>query len=275
VTKRPHGIQRYQTDRCRCFTCRIAKAEYRRRCEAGQVGGYTDAAPVREHLLALRAAGYGTRRLMSVTGVSRPTLRRLAASPATVHSKVAAALLAIPVGPPPPPRRYVPSLGTHRRLQALAALGWSFAQQAERVGMPQSQLLRTLSNPTLEPVNADRIRALYDDLSMRVPEPTVWVARIQERSRLHRYFPPLAWDDERLDDPEALPCLLPPVEPVDRDLELLVQHLVAGHPVEPTVDAIREVIRRMPDAKNREIAKAIGRSPQWISDIRQRMKAAA
>lgn len=273
MKERPHGIQRYQTDRCRCFTCRLAKAEYRRRCEAGRIDGYVDAGPVREHFHALRSAGYGTRRIESLAGVSRPTLRRLAMSPATVHRKVAAAVLAIPVGPPPPPRRYVPSIGTHRRLQALAALGWSLTYQAKRAGMPQSQLLRTLANPSLEPGNARKVSALYDDLSMQVPEPSAWVARVREKARLDRWFPPLAWDEKTIDDPAALPCILPPVAPVDTGLELLVQHLAAGHPVEPTRAAIREVIRRMPDAKPAELALVVRRPAKSVADLRSRMRA--
>jgi hypothetical protein len=269
VSGRPHGLSRYQTDRCRCFTCRIAKAEYRRLADGSQMPGYVDARPVREHVEALRSAGYSTRRLWTVSGVARDTLKRLQHVDAVQH-KVAAALLALPVGAPPPPQsgRYVPSVGTHRRVHALTALGWSLSYQAKRIGMPQTQMTRTIVNPTLEPKTADRVRGLYDELSLELPKPSHWVTRVREVARLAGRFPPLAWDDETIDDPDAIPCLLPPVEPVDRELELLVQHLVAGHPVEPTVDAIREVIRRAPDRKVAEVARLAQTTPGRVSNIK-------
>lgn len=253
VSERPHGLRRYQTDRCRCFTCRIAKHRYRERSEAGLVDGYVDAEPVREHVLALQALGWGQRRLERAAGVSRDVIKRLPVV-ATVQRKVAVGLLAVPIGPPPPPPRYTSTLGTHRRINALTALGWSRAVLADRAGMRDTHMSRLMANPTLEPRNAAKFRAVYDELSMQIPAETQWTARVRERSRRACHFPPLAWDDETLDDPDALPCLLPPVEPVDRDLELLVQHVFAGHPVEPTTAAKREIVRRMPDRQAKDIA---------------------
>lgn len=270
---RPHGYSKYQVERCRCFTCALAKSEYRRRSEAGLTGKYVDAQPAREHFAKLRAAGFGTRRLADMTGVSRPTLQRLPSS-VTVHQRVAEAVLAVPVAAPPPSMRYVPAVGTKRRAWALAALGWSLTVQADLAGIGQIQLLRMLKNPTLSPRHADSVRRLYDELSMQVPAPGRSSTRVRGWAKTERLFPPLAWDDDTIDDPAALPCLLPPLEPVERDLELGVQHVVAGHHLEVSHEIRREIVRRLPDMPRVEVAALARCDPKQVNNIRRKLVSA-
>jgi hypothetical protein len=81
-----HGTRaRYTLGRCRCDDCRRANSDYaiarERRLTLASFGCAdpltVDAAEVREHLLFLRDAGVGLRRIASVTGVSRTTLYQL------------------------------------------------------------------------------------------------------------------------------------------------------------------------------------------------------
>jgi len=96
----------------------------------------------------------------------------------------------------------VSPLGTQRRLRALAAIGWRTEDLAERLGMPRRNvhLLRTKPRtPTINRTTAERVARLYEQLSGR-PGPSELT---RKRARARGWAPPMAWDDERLDDPRA------------------------------------------------------------------------
>lgn len=267
-----HGYVQYNKG-CRCFTCRLGKHEYEKNHVTGGVL-LVDAGPAREHLAALRASGFGLKRIEHATGIGRATLSRLAhAAGPTIRQTTAERLLAFRPVELSPPRRYVHALGTHRRIQALCTLGWPPAQQVAMAGLAETGSTRLLPMDQVWPATAEKIGALYERLSMTIAPPSRFATKARNRARRELFFPPLAWDDEAIDDPAALPCILPPVAPVDTGLELLVQHLAAGHPVEPTTAAIREVIRRMPEAKPAELALVVRRPAKTVADLRSRMRA--
>lgn len=68
-----HGLRMRYTTGCRCDLCRAANAAYaRERAEArrrGEANPVVPAAPVRAHILALRAAGVGRRSIADVADV--------------------------------------------------------------------------------------------------------------------------------------------------------------------------------------------------------------
>lgn len=230
----------------------------------------TSTAPVRRHLDMLREHDLGTRRVAQLAGVSRTAVENVRRNE-HMYPATAAAILA--VRPQELARRHqVDATGTARRMKALVALGWSFRAQASRAGANQDVWRRYTDVRNVLRRSEEAVKAVYDELSMRRPEgrSAVWS---REYARRWGWFPPMAWDDEVIDSPEALPCLLPPVAPVDRDLELLVQHVVAGHPVEPTWEARREIVRRMPEAKISEVAQLARCTKRQASDLRVRVKA--
>lgn len=100
-------------------------------------------------------------------------------------------------------RGLVPILGTQRRLRALAALGWSWQSLAEQAGMEKRclQRLATGERPRVQPSTHDRIVALYERLSMTVGPSSATRGYAQR----HGWMPPLAWDDDEIDDPAASP----------------------------------------------------------------------
>lgn len=92
----------------------------------------------------------------------------------------------------------VPAVGVVRRLRALAALGWPAELLADRLGEP----VRLSENvEVVDAALAGRVRRLYDELSM-TPGPSS-VARGEATAA--GWVPPLAWDEDDLDDPEAAP----------------------------------------------------------------------
>lgn len=103
-------------------------------------------------------------------------------------------------------RILIPEHGTIRRLQALCALGWTQGEIASRLGVTKSRVSHLMrhSHKGVKPRTARAVAALYDELSM-----TVRVGREAQRMRKYAaakgWAPPLAWDDEGIDDPTARP----------------------------------------------------------------------
>lgn len=108
--------------------------------------------------------------------------------------------------------------GTRRRLQALFALGYGWNAIAKRLGtnrdnvhelssrMKGSNVIVTVRKSNwVMPETVEKVKALYDELSMIPPERNRSVAVVLTRAKRHGYIPPLCWDDEAIDDPYGLP----------------------------------------------------------------------
>lgn len=205
---RPHGTRaRYVTERCRCDACREANRVYasRRNRErlAEQWGAATPrlvpADRVREHLARLREAGLGLRTVQRRSGVSRSTLSGIAGVPsAKTRNRVTAESEARILAVQPQPDMLaggvrVPSAPTARRLQALAALGWSLPTLAARLGWSASVARHRAyaTRPSVQLGAARQVADLYEQLS-GTPGPS---ARIRAAAARRGWQPPLAWDD--------------------------------------------------------------------------------
>ena len=121
--------------------------------------------------------------------------------------------------------RAVPALGYQRRIQALMRLGWTSQAIADAGGWSnRNHVLRVLKGqkgkPTryLQRPTAERIEAVYERLSMRLPEPSPTVNRCVRLAERNGWPPPLAWDD--IDDPNEQPRGVGGVSDDDR-----VEHL--------------------------------------------------
>lgn len=231
----------------------------------------TSTAPVRLHLDKLRKeAGLGTRRIAELAGVSRTGVEG-ARRNERMYPYIAAAILAVQPREVLP-RHLVDATGTRRRMRALVALGWSFREQALNAGIAVDPYRRSAGVGGVRLATARMVGDVYDRLSMVRPDGR---AAGWSRQFAHRcgWFPPLAWDDDRIDDPDALPCLLPPVRPCSRELELAVQHVAAGHDVEVTTAVRRELILRTSDRPMKVVAELARCSYEIVR--RHRLGAAA
>jgi len=166
-----------------------------------------DAAPVREHVLALRAAGMGSRRICEISGVARSVLQALINGrrkydwrpSVRISAANAEALLAVPLTVARGAR--VDATGTTRRLRALVAIGYTQAYLCRAIGVTptngsplfigsRTQVLRS---------TAEAVTSVYNALSMR-PGPS---ASARNRAATLNWAPPLAWDEETIDLPGA------------------------------------------------------------------------
>jgi hypothetical protein len=100
-----------------------------------------------------------------------------------------------------PDNRHLSSVGARRRVQALAVVGWPRSHLAGRMGVSLQALSGMVRRDRMVARNARAIRGLYDELSMRAG-PSV---RAREDAERAGWLSPLAWDDDTIDDPAALP----------------------------------------------------------------------
>ncbi len=174
---------------------------------------YIDAARVREHVLRLRAAGLGTRRVAELAGVHRSSVcalltgrsRTKVRQPTSkIGRNVAAAILAIPAPSDAEVARgaLVDPTGTVRRLQALIAGGYTLTWLGEQLGIAVSNMGHVMGGRPVRASTARRVAALYERTS-HLPGPSV---RSRKRAQGRGWAPPLAWDEDTIDDPAACPA---------------------------------------------------------------------
>lgn len=98
-----------------------------------------------------------------------------------------------------------PSIGSQRRIQALQAIGYGRDRIARELGYHNAgSLTYLMRSETMLATTAERIADVYDRLSMSLPQGT-GTNRVRTWAKRHGFAPPLAWDDDAIDDPAATP----------------------------------------------------------------------
>lgn len=101
--------------------------------------------------------------------------------------------------------RHIPGEGTRRRIRALRRIGWRIEDIAAAAGIPHDTIKRLLATQragtTVRAGTAAAVAKAYDQLSMTLGNHP-HAARHAIRGD---WPPPLAWDDDSIDDPDAKP----------------------------------------------------------------------
>ncbi|MFD8384268.1 hypothetical protein ACFV2X_38100 [Streptomyces sp. NPDC059679] len=215
--ERPHGYARYKLDGCRCYVCAWAVSRYnehrQKAITAGTWRPWANAAPIRAHVQAIRAAGLALDDLTKVTGVGRGTLNHLLwGTPAAekIRSESAAVLLSYrPRLEDYSPGSLIDPTGTRRRIQALVVAGWPLTHLAARLGLFRQNFVRLLTAERVTVAVARSIRDLYDQLWRADPveggaTPT-GAARARKYAAERQWAPVGVWDDDTMDDPASFP----------------------------------------------------------------------
>lgn len=157
--------------------------------------------------------------------------------------------------------RRIAAAGTVRRLRALMRLGWNLDRLGALLGVTAATVSAILTHQYVTAATARRVAHLYDELSM-TQGPSTRGALLAARAG---YPPPLAWDDDTIDDPTATPWAEQsnPVADVD---EVVVERAIAGHQVELTeaeaeAAQLEGVRQGMSDA---QIAEITGRCSRTV-----------
>lgn len=102
--------------------------------------------------------------------------------------------------------------GTIRRLRALAAVGWGWTAIAGKTGIYPEHLWRLSKDvpPKVHRSTAGKITALYDEVWGLEPPRETSAQRhnatyARNIARKRGWAPPMAWDDDGIDDPDAQP----------------------------------------------------------------------
>ncbi|MFD0509392.1 hypothetical protein ACFQ0G_53800 [Streptomyces chiangmaiensis] len=129
--------------------------------------------------------------------------------------------------------------GTRRRAQALATLGWTHLFLAKRVGIAPSNFRRNLCQERVTARFARAVRDAYNELWMRAPMehevPAGMVLRTVRAAEKKAWYGPLAWDDDTIDNPTAVPQTDAQPAEMEEDVdEVAIAKFVKGFPVDVT-----------------------------------------
>ena len=187
--------------KCTCDDCKAWMQRLRKKHEMG--------APIAaDHQAASAAAwavmddlqrlGWTQAAIASATGIPTRAIYTAVLRRSTWSTRNARRILA---HAPWPTAGSFSALGSRRRLRALAALGWSLPELADRFDMPAMTLsvIRSGKTVLVHAHVAAQIRDMYDALHM-TPGPSGITRRAAEKRGWHA---PLAWD--QIDEPNEMP----------------------------------------------------------------------
>jgi len=120
--------------------------------------------------------------------------------------------------------------GASRRLRALAVNGWSLDELKARCGESAIEKVRGGTVHRTHPSVVAKVRDLYDEL-WDVPGPSNLT---RKRALAQGWAPAAAWDDDSIDDPDAVP---------DLGAEVTRPHGGTGIPVDVLVENITWLLR--------------------------------
>ena len=205
--------------------------------------GTTPRVPVdraRAHVRRLLELGLTKEAIARAAGIAPGHAARIAFdSPADppkrlIDRRVERAVLAV-THMPHPRQAVCLAIGARRRAEALAALGWSMTWQAQQLGKATANYCGEISKTRVSYPTWVAVRDLYDQHCMTLG-PSTKAASI---AKARGWVPPLAWDDDAIDDPAAQPATeAGPSDDVD---ELAIERALAGANVTLT-DAERLIV---------------------------------
>ena len=160
----------------------------------------------------------------------------------------------------------VDSTGTLRRLRALCWAGWSRAQIAAMVRMakPNVQALIGGEGGLVHRRTEQAVRRAYDRYWKGPPAPTMAaeksrITRARKAAELNGWAPPLAWDDDSIDNPEAKPYTTA-AEPKRRgEVVSEVRQLLGS-------DSAQGIARRLGYRDLDSLAVVVGRRDKHLAD---------
>lgn len=288
-----HGTHaKYVLDKCRCLPCAKANSDYEsnrvRQSAYGRWQPYVDAAPAREHVRALMAAGVGLKQINKTSGVSHGCLWKLiygkknadgSQRPTTkLRQNTVDRLLAVRPSHLADGAR-IDATGTRRRVQALVTIGWSQSKLAARLGMLPGNFNKTFTGDRVVVSTARAVTELYDELWDQTPprathRDKIAYSRSVNFARARDWLPPLAWDETSIDDPDASPATDVVEDEAGLD-EIAIDRFMAGtlrnddfHLPPELIEAVRRLSAS--GRSDRRIGEVVGLSGAAVLKIRIR-----
>lgn len=179
---------------------------------------YVDGNAAKAHLQRLVDAGFSLQLLSVLTGSHRLVMQRLHAHPGgeklVVDRRTMAALLTVDpesihtIYEIAPDDTHVSGVGSRRRLRALVAAGWTQRELARMCQWTPENLGQFINHPDrgLAAASARRIAAVFTELQLHPGGTSTKSRRLAQR---RGWAPPLAWEEDSIDDPASEPCVDP------------------------------------------------------------------
>ena len=232
------------------------------------------------HIAKFRAAGLMDKEILAQLGIVRNTFYRvLRGLPLT--RDIEQRILAVPAPQTMLPMQNladVPAVGTHRRLRALLWQGWPVGELEQRLERHQGWITRSFRKKAVTMAVAARVVALYDELWNVDPVAAGIhpgsVRSTREEAVRAGYVGPLAWDDDTIDNPAAVPAT-DAVEPVATEGGNVAARWLLGESgvlgAEDRKDVLIHLFQWTNDTTE-EIAEKLGMTPNAAERQWHRMK---
>lgn len=260
-------------------------ARRRRLIGYGQWEPFVDSEPVRVHVRAVQATGMPLKAMESRLNLPQHTFKHLLwgskgdGPSLKIRTETAQVVLAYwPSLDDYPDTALIDPTGTQRRAQALAVMGWTNTWMAEQLGMRPSNFNRGLTGDRVTARMARVMRDVYNQFWRRTPntdEVQDWVSERTRRRALEQgWHGPLAWDDDTIDDPNALPQT-DAVAPIVTDGPDVAARWLMGESVVLGTESRKEVLAHLFEWTQQtpeEIAEQIGMTPGSASMAWERLK---
>lgn len=222
----------YTLDHCRCRECALANSVYeqrRKRRNAYGRSNLVDAEPVRAHVRSLMAAGMGWKRVCQQAGVAHSSVFSLLYGKSgrplrRITRANADALLGVQLERAD--GSLVDAVGARRRVQALMRNGWSVRRLASTYGLDPQRLYWLMGHAETTWRTAVQVAEIY----RRIGDRPGGGKRVQRYAESMGWPLPIAWDEDTIDDPTALPAQVMRtrtsnrIDDVVEDVEWIVAH---------------------------------------------------
>lgn len=262
------------------------QAKRRRLIAYGQWEPFVDAEPVRDHLKKINATGMPIAALCQrlsfphTSSLQHLLYGRGEYGPGQqVRRETAEVIMSYwpSLGDYPDSSR-IDAIGTRRRVQALVTRGWPRHLMAKRIGMSETFFKKAVNRDRITAWVAREVAALYDQwwdqdpLEHGVPQRSV--DRCRADARRAGFHGPLAWDEETIDDPRALPQT-DAAEPVATEGGNVAARWLMGEAVILGREDRREVLQHLFEWTNdttAEIAARLDMTPEAAERQWERIK---
>ncbi|MET9436949.1 hypothetical protein [Streptomyces sp. NPDC006551] len=262
------------------------QARRRRLQSLGQWQPFVDAGPVREHLRKVNAAGMPYMAICERLGLAQnSSLQHLMwgrgkwGPGQQVRHETAELILAYwPSLQDFPDAARIDVTGTRRRVEALAVQGFSRRAIAERVGFGATHFKKVVGRDRVTARLARAVAAVYDEWWNADPlehgQTLASVTRVRADAAKAGLHSALAWDDDTIDDPRAVPMTDAPA-PAPAQGGDVVDRFLMGESV--VLDAVgrREAIAHLMEWTSKtpeEIGEELGMSADAVSRSWERTK---